>query len=195
VAVFETEAAKHDPGVYGPHAPCNARRVRQESTGLRYVGKHFLFRPSKVRILTAPTPQKAASIIKSWNHFDSVHEVPALVRDKHWTETSVNGLPPYIGISRLASTERELISYYHSALCFAYATGSEAKSDAQAIIYTPHGIPGPALEALPASGISQVAGLLHGLHEITNPKVIGSLICYRSADLIRMSPRRFLEES
>jgi hypothetical protein len=101
-----------------------------------------------------------------------VHEVPALVRDKHWTETSVNGLPPYIGIARLASTERELISYYHSALCFAYAAESEERSDGQAIIYTPHGIPGRALEALPASGISQVVGLLHGLHEITNPKVI-----------------------
>jgi hypothetical protein len=145
--------------------------------------------------LTAPT-QKAASIIKSWNHFDSVHEVPALVRDKHWNETSsVNGLPPYIGISRLASTERELISYYHSALCFAYtAEESGERSDAQAIIYTPHGIPGRALEALPTSGISQVVGLLHGLHEITNPKVISSSICCRSTDLIPCSCR-FWEES
>ncbi|KAG8813890.1 hypothetical protein FRC19_002124 [Serendipita sp. 401] len=143
---------------------------------------------------------KAAEIIRSWNHFSAVHTIPALPLGKSWrTTSSVNGLPPQIGIFRATSSESDF-QYYHSAICIAYepetkrqssqsvGNGKEQdangdgvgengergdKDEAHCIVYTPHGIPWASLQSLETSGIRQISALLHGLHEVTNPKVLG----------------------
>lgn len=65
------------------------------------------------------------------------------------------------------------LAYYHSAILITYLPAPNA--GAQAIIYTPHGIPSPSLslQHLMSSGIEGVIALLHGLHEIWNPWWLG----------------------
>lgn len=60
------------------------------------------------------------------------------------------------------------MAYYHSAICIAY---QEEDRSASCIIYTPHGISWDSLATLDTNGITTVKAVLHGLHEVTNPKV------------------------
>jgi len=114
--------------------------------------------------------QKAAQVIRSWHHFAKVIDIPALLAGQSWTTTSIRPLPRWLGISRLAAKSFDL-AYYHSAILITYLASTEA----QAIIYTPHGIPSPSvsLEQLKSSGLARVTALLHGLHEVWNPWWLG----------------------
>jgi hypothetical protein len=103
-----------------------------------------------------------------------VYDIPVLKPNQHWSTTSVNGLPPNLGVSRIASVESDF-AYYHAAVCIAY-TEPETEMDykkksAGCMIYTPHGIPWNSLKSIESNGITQISALLHGLHEVTNPKV------------------------
>jgi len=117
---------------------------------------------------------KAASLIRSWNHFHQV-SVPASFSSKEsdWRETSTSPLPDWIGISRIV-TESDAF-YYHSALLFAFNLGvvnnsavlGDADDAAEAIIYSPHGIMASNLEHLPkASPPIKTLALMHGLHDV-----------------------------
>lgn len=117
---------------------------------------------------------KAASLIRSWNHFHQVN-VPASFssKDSDWRKTSISPLPHWIGISRIV-TESDAL-YYHSAILFAFNLGEvdgsivlgEADDAAETIIYSPHGIVANDLEHLPKAKPSiKTLALMHGLHDV-----------------------------
>lgn len=113
-------------------------------------------------------PDKAARLIRSWKHFDTVLEMPAFLAagTKDWRDAlSCAPLPPWVGVGRVVTPGNAL--YYHSALIVAW-TGSqseESASSGDAIIYSPHGIEPEALSGIQTTGLGTLA-LLHGLHDI-----------------------------
>ncbi|KIM21056.1 hypothetical protein M408DRAFT_112131 [Serendipita vermifera MAFF 305830] len=128
---------------------------------------------------------KAASIIRSWKHFTTVHNIPPLSSGQSWTTASINGLPKQLSVSRIASKESDF-AYYHACVCIAYQTDAEVgTSKAKCILYTPHGIPWASLETLESNDIAQVSALLHGMHEVTNPKVLGGKLNLGGRNAVR----------
>jgi hypothetical protein len=114
---------------------------------------------------------KAAALIKSWKHFDTVVQMPDFkATNKDWRELSKGPLPSWLSISRIMDENDAL--YYHSAVMIAWTTssgeGSDAKSsNAQSVIYTPHGITPEAITQLAnASPPIQTLCLIHGLHDV-----------------------------
>ena len=118
--------------------------------------------------------EKAAGLIRSWEHFDHVSTTPMFLAGMaDWRKTSITPLPAWVGISRIISPGNAL--YYHSAIMIAFDSNIQGAreeqtaqdSQAEAIIYTPHGIKADDLvhlqKAVPA--ISTLA-LLHGLHDV-----------------------------
>ncbi|CAL3973740.1 unnamed protein product [Diplocarpon coronariae] len=109
---------------------------------------------------------KAASAIRSWKHFEFVTEMPRFTRD--WRESSLNLVPDWVGVSRVAYPGQDLL-YYHSAVMITFrVSGDSAEAEAEAVIYTPHGIPPddlvPVAEAKPAI---RTLALLHGLSDVS----------------------------
>ena len=117
---------------------------------------------------------KAAGLVRSWNHFTIVHTTPAFSSDdSNWHKTSVAPLPTWLGISRVVTKGNAL--YYHSALLFAFGihsserdqTSSNTNSPAEAIIYSPHGIVADDIRPLAtAEPRIHTLALLHGLHDV-----------------------------
>jgi hypothetical protein len=117
--------------------------------------------PSSVPVFAST---KAASIIKSWNHFQSVFEVPRFQGD--WRSSSVKPLPEWIGISRVAYAGKDLL-YYHAAIMICFRE-PEGRGQTEALIYTPHGISPRDLSPIStASPAIQTLALLHGLQDIS----------------------------
>jgi hypothetical protein len=129
-------------------------------------------------------PGKAAGMIRSWAHFDTVVTLGSSLgaQGTDWRKTSVPPLPEWLGISRLGVDKVDLL-YYHSAIMFAFLPCSDDASpsfstaadenaeieaqEAEAIIYTPHGISPTDLQHLPtANPPIHTLALLHGLHDI-----------------------------
>jgi len=111
---------------------------------------------------------KAASIIRSWKHFSSVYDIPRFATD--WQCSSHDPLPKFIGISRVSYAGADLL-YYHSAVMIAFSNGGKRGEEAEAVIYTPHGISlrdlAPVAQARPSI---RTLALLHGLHDISLPR-------------------------
>lgn len=107
---------------------------------------------------------KAAELIRSWNHFEQVETIPAFsAQDSDWRHTSIEPLLSWIGISRVVTKGNAL--YYHSALLVTFS--SRAGDSAEAIIYSPHGIVADDLAPLKvANPRIQILALLHGLHDV-----------------------------
>ncbi|KAJ6615602.1 hypothetical protein B0H10DRAFT_1801214 [Mycena sp. CBHHK59/15] len=137
--------------------------------------------PPSVPVFAA---DKAATIIRGWKHFATVYTIPYLTAGASWRVGCADVLPPHVSIARVTSAGTDF-AYYHAAVCIAFARGEgkagedQASPDAEnggandtatAVIYTPHGIRSDSLHALPDAGIARVLALLHGLHEVTNPK-------------------------
>lgn len=114
--------------------------------------------------------QRAASLIRSWNHFDVVQDVPSFsAKNPDWRKTSINPLPNWLGISQMISRSDTLD--YHSAILVTFNLSPtslfEGKLAAEGIIYTPHGIRARDLGYLPAAVPPiRTLVLLHGLHDI-----------------------------
>lgn len=122
---------------------------------------------------------KAAELIRSWNHFDSVITTPGFSAETpDWRAILVDKtgkFPPWLGIGRVVTQGNAL--YYHSALMIAFDVGynsnqrstrstqGTATGQSEAIIYSPHGIQGSDLECVKAAGIKTLA-LLHGLDNV-----------------------------
>lgn len=109
---------------------------------------------------------KAASAIKSWRHFEFVGEISRFGGD--WRESSTTSLPDWVGVSRVAYPGQDLL-YYHSAVMITFPSWEvKGSEEAEAVIYTPHGISpadlAPVATANP--GIKTLA-LLHGLQDIS----------------------------
>jgi len=114
---------------------------------------------------------KAASSIRSWNHFLSVGDISRFTGS--WTESSASRLPQWLSITRLAYAGQDLL-YYHSAIMIAFEPYSKSDledSIAECVIYTPHGITPRDIEKLVAADPAiKTLALLHGLQEISLPK-------------------------
>lgn len=117
---------------------------------------------------------------------------PTFVEDSDWHDFSLSPLPSWLSISRLTAANDSL--YYHSALLITFAThpflsttprkqrsslsingdgleesfSSSTGEAAEAVIYTPHGIPHTALTPIAkADPELKVLAFLHGLHDVS----------------------------
>ncbi|KAJ4375420.1 hypothetical protein N0V86_006951 [Didymella sp. IMI 355093] len=135
--------------------------------------------------------EEASKLISSWSHFRSVTTTPTFVDSSDWHDFSLSPLPGWLSISRLTAEKDSL--YYHSALLITFAThpflsttprkqrpslsingdghesfSSTAAEAAEAVIYTPHGIPHTALTPIAtAEPELRVLAFLHGLHDVS----------------------------
>lgn len=125
--------------------------------------------------------EKAADLIRSWDHFDTVITAPGFsAGTPGWRDVLVDqsgALPPWLGIGRVITQGNAL--YYHSAVLIVFDLGYKSgrratrsksnkarrKSEPEAIIYSPHGIKGSDLECVRAAGLRTLA-LLHGLNDV-----------------------------
>lgn len=113
---------------------------------------------------------KAAAMIRSWNHFRFVEEIPIFPKKSNdWRDSSLPPLPNWLSIVRLVSDGEPL--YFHSALMIVFDSKpldlSSEDSIAEAIVYTPHGIKASDLEVVnTASPTICTLALLHGRHEV-----------------------------
>lgn len=123
--------------------------------------------------------EKAAELIRSWGHFDTVITTPGFSASaSQWQEVLVDhtgALPPWLGIGRVITAGNAL--YYHSAVIIAFDLGhghnqhatrskdNTTQKQSEAVVYSPHGIRGPDLECLKTAGIETLA-LLHGLSDV-----------------------------
>ena len=132
-------------------------------------------------------PVKAASLVRSWKHFDTVFETKRLVPGSDWrgsgqtSKGNTTPLPDWIGVWRLEKPGDAF--YYHSAVLIAFDLGQG--QGPEAIAYSPHGIRPDAVEALsppvalsngtasaekgvPSGGHAlRTLALLHGLHDVS----------------------------
>lgn len=131
------------------------------------------------KIVPVVATEKAADLIRSWNHFESVISTPGFSAEaSNWQEALVDKtgtIPPWVGIGRVITEGNAL--YYHSAVMIAFDIGfnpsqrstrsrtSTGSSQPEAVIYSPHGIKASDLECVKAAGIKTLA-LLHGLDNV-----------------------------
>jgi hypothetical protein len=109
-----------------------------------------------VPVFAAPV---TASKIREWKHFESVAEIPRFTGN--WRDSSKGPLPPWLGVSRVAYAGKDML-YYHQAIMVAFG-----RDDAEAVIYTPHGISPRDLDpVVKADPKIRTLALLHGLHDI-----------------------------
>ncbi len=117
--------------------------------------------------------KEAAILIRSWRYFKLVLDTPPFSADRSdWRDTSLDPLPTWLGISRIANDSDSL--YYHSAIMVSFNLNSKSKKRssevspaAEAVVYTPHGIHAEDLRCLPAANPPlRTTALLHGLHDI-----------------------------
>jgi hypothetical protein len=109
--------------------------------------------------------KKAVQLIRSWNHFDKVHDVATFTSDIDWRTTAQNSLPSWLGISRLITKSDAL--YYHSAIVICFED-IDAPERAEAVIYTPHGVQAESFTAMISSKPPvQMLAFLHGLHDVS----------------------------
>ncbi|ETI19827.1 hypothetical protein G647_08841 [Cladophialophora carrionii CBS 160.54] len=109
---------------------------------------------------------KAAQLIRTWHHFDTVMEMPNFTTGTNWRTTSIPPLPSWIGISRLVTNSDAL--YYHSAVMICAQRPDCSAEAVDALIYTPHGVEASTLSVVAtASPPVDVLALLHGLHDVS----------------------------
>ena len=115
---------------------------------------------------------KAVQLIRSWNYFHTVVDVPSMSKTADWRTTSVPPLPPWLGISRLITQGNSL--YYHSAIIICIPRQptqddqDSTSTPAEAIIYTPHGVESSTFSELTsATPPIQTLAFLHGLHDVS----------------------------
>lgn len=110
---------------------------------------------------------KAVELIKSWNHFRAVIDLPAFSKGIDWRTTSTAPLPPWLGLSRLITEGNAL--YYHSAILICIRdTQSGIENGAEVVIYTPHGVEAATFATIAtANPRVQTLAFLHGLHDVS----------------------------
>jgi len=123
--------------------------------------------------LVLATP-KAYSAIRSWGYFDTVREIGRFGGD--WREGGSGGdvVPEWVGVSWVAYAGGDLL-YYHSAVMITFQSSSfeletidGREEEAEAVIYTPHGISPSDIEPVStATPKIRTLALLHGLQDIS----------------------------
>lgn len=119
--------------------------------------------------------EDAEHIVKKWNHFETCVLMPPFERD--WRETRLSFLPNWLGIGCL--TQRNDIQGIHKGIVISF--DSNRLEEAEAIVYTPHGIPVEQMGFLTERAPSlRILALIHGL---LNVRVGFSWIGYSEANL------------
>ena len=117
--------------------------------------------------------KRAVDLIRSWNHFSLVQEVPSFAtRDSDWRKASLHPLPNWLGVSQIVSQNDALD--YHSAILMTFNLEPKKRTrlpnvhtPTEGIIYTPHGIRAQDLNHQPSTFTPiKILALLHGLHDI-----------------------------
>lgn len=116
-------------------------------------------------------PKKAASLVRSWNHFEHVEDVPVYRSAYDWRAVAERSrLPRWLGIGRV-HTRGDAPIYFHSALVITFALAAAGGDRrAEAIVYTPHGVAADSLSLLvaqPGKHPAEILALIHGLHDIS----------------------------
>ena len=107
-------------------------------------------------------PRKAVALIRSWKYFEEVAEIPMYQNRGDWDHDS---LPSWITFTRV-HTKGDAPIYFHSAFVIIFSLDDEQQ--AEAIVYTPHGVQADSLEAaFTGEDAPKVLCLLHGLHDIS----------------------------
>lgn len=132
--------------------------------------------PQAVPIFAA---RKAANLIRSWDYFEKVFEIPEYESIKEENHDHVP-IQPWINVRRVC-TKGDGPAYLHSALLITFTLDNNVASEA--VIYTPHGI---ATESLKPALIPRhrVLALLHGLHDIS---LAGSQLNLGKENALRIS--------
>lgn len=132
---------------------------------------------------------KAATLVRGWKHFKCVIETPGFQQDWRTCRSAiqeavravdngdgVGGWPEWVGVGRVVTKSDKF--YYHSAVMVLFdlstqsenqaKTEADSHSEAEAVIYTPHGIHPESLDSLSSAkpAVSTLA-LLHGLHDVS----------------------------
>lgn len=117
----------------------------------------------------------AEHLVKAYQHFENITLLPPFERD--WRETRLPFLPEWLGIGCLTQTKD--IQGIHKGLVISFnSTGLE---EAEAVVYTPHGIPAEELAFLKSREPAlRVVALIHGL---LNVKVGLSWVGFIDANL------------
>lgn len=117
----------------------------------------------------------AESIVKNYQHFETIALLPPFERD--WRETRLPFLPDFVGIGCLTQTPD--IQGIHKGLVISF--DSTGLGEAEAIVYTPHGILVEQLNFLTSREPTlSVLALIHGL---LNVRVGLSWIGFSEANL------------
>jgi hypothetical protein len=110
---------------------------------------------------------KVAELIRSWQHFEQILNVPPFGKDSDWRKTSVSSIPPWIAVARVVTDSDAL--YFHSAIAiFCKDAISTHPDGAEVVAYTPHGIHAEDLHSVStADPPVQTLALMHGLHDVS----------------------------
>ena len=171
IAVMEDAAA---PAADGQHENGTTKRpsidaVLVSHTATDHMNKETLLQvdPS-VPVITVSGPEKPAPKIKSWKHFENVTVMPDFTSEigNDWRRASTSPLPPWLAVFRLPSKEKSPALHFAIAIAFSSKASSPPTAEAEAVIYSPHGLGPEDMEPLTAAKtpITTLA-LLHGLHE------------------------------
>lgn len=117
----------------------------------------------KVLPTTIPVfaPRKAASVVKSWQHFEHIVEISMYVENKKLIH-----LPEWMTIGRV-HTKYDAPIYFHSAIVITFKDCLQPEVE-DAVVYTPHGVAAESLlSALEHRPHVRLLALLHGLHDIS----------------------------
>ncbi|KZF22093.1 hypothetical protein L228DRAFT_247713 [Xylona heveae TC161] len=116
--------------------------------------------------------EKAARLVKSYNHFDTVREVPNFSGGKwHWPAV-LDPLPKWLSIWKVYSQTDAL--YYHTAILISFKADtlkdghSRPSHVTRGIVYTPHGVEHENVSVI-ADALPRIEtlALLHGLHDVS----------------------------
>ncbi|CZT46708.1 uncharacterized protein RSE6_07185 [Rhynchosporium secalis] len=156
--------------VPGSNTKISSEEERQSPLDAIIISHEFTDHMHKDTLLEAPpsvpvfASTKAASAIRSWKHFDSVTEVPRFAGD--WRTSALSPLPKWVRVSRVAFAGQDLL-YYHSAVMISFSA-SDDDGEAEAVIYTPHGIsPADLAPVFTAQPAIRTLALLHGLSDVS----------------------------
>lgn len=117
---------------------------------------------------------KAIDLLHTWSHFDTIIPIeltPSPEESPDWRnwcpdQKNVRGLEwtAWCKVTRLLAPEKSAIGY-HEGVLFTYTSDLES-GKAEAIIYTPHGLPPSAVQPLVGNKSITTLALLHGEHDV-----------------------------
>ena len=118
----------------------------------------------------------AANTIRAWNYFSSVTDIPEVSRTApDWSMFTAKPLPTWLSVFRITQSLDLTRTHTATVVCFgrqdehheSFSSESSGDGSAEAVIYSPHGLPPANLDILlRASPRIHPLVLIHGMHEV-----------------------------